>query len=164
MVRVYRGDRIWDWIRHVSGEPPIVLPSEQVSGGPVGGASARGKRRRERARSLLRRRAVRRAARPALQNRNGGGGGPGRVEDYLTKLTATPDFVLADPPRAGLGKSVAGHLMRLAPARLTIVSCDPATLARAIAALAGYEIERLILIDLFPQTYHLGTVARLHKH
>src|ERR1041385_3154048 len=75
MVRVYRGDRIWDWIRHVSGEPPIVLPSEQVSGGPVGGASARGKRRRERARSLLRRRAVRRAARPAIQNRNGGGGG-----------------------------------------------------------------------------------------
>ena len=87
-----------------------------------------------------------------------------RVEDYLTKLTATPDFVLADPPRAGLGKSVAGHLMRLAPARLTIVSCDPATLARDIAALAGYEIERLILIDLFPQTYHMETVARLQKH
>jgi 23S rRNA (uracil1939-C5)-methyltransferase len=89
---------------------------------------------------------------------------PSRVEDYLTKLTATPDFVLADPPRAGLGKSVAGHLMRLAPARLTIVSCDPATLARDIVALAGYEIERLILIDLFPQTYHLETVARLQKH
>jgi 23S rRNA (uracil1939-C5)-methyltransferase len=86
-----------------------------------------------------------------------------RVEDYLERLQATPEFVLADPPRAGLGKDVVGHLQRLAPPRVTIVSCDPATLARDLAGLAGYQIESLIMVDLFPQTFHLETVARLKR-
>jgi len=84
-----------------------------------------------------------------------------RVEDYLTRLNETPDFVLADPPRTGLGKTVVGHLARIKPPRITIVSCDPATLARDVAALKGYRIEGLTLVDLFPQTYHLETIARL---
>ncbi|HTD42838.1 MAG TPA: class I SAM-dependent RNA methyltransferase [Bryobacteraceae bacterium] len=84
-----------------------------------------------------------------------------RVEDFLPRLNTPPDFVLADPPRAGLGKQVVAQLVRLAPSRLTIVSCDPATLARDVAALTGYKIEHLILADLFPQTYHLETIAHL---
>ena len=84
-----------------------------------------------------------------------------RVEEYLEKLDATPDFVLADPPRAGLGKAVTAALNRLAPARITIVSCDPATLARDLAALGKYKIAKMTLIDLFPQTYHLETIATL---
>jgi 23S rRNA (uracil1939-C5)-methyltransferase len=86
-----------------------------------------------------------------------------RVEDYLMHATQTPDFVLADPPRTGLGKDVVADLVRLAPPRITIVSCDPATLARDLAGLRGYEIESLTLVDLFPQTYHLETVARLTR-
>jgi 23S rRNA (uracil1939-C5)-methyltransferase len=86
-----------------------------------------------------------------------------RVEDYLERLQATPDFVLADPPRAGLGKDVVGHLQRLAPPRITIVSCDPATLARDLAGLTGYRIESLTMVDLFPQTYHLEAVVRLTR-
>ena len=90
-----------------------------------------------------------------------------RVEDYLERLQGAsgtaPEFVLADPPRAGLGKDVAGHLQRLAPPRLTIVSCDPATLARDLAGLTGYQIESLTMVDLFPQTYHLETIARLRR-
>ena len=86
-----------------------------------------------------------------------------RVEDYLARADKAPDFVLADPPRAGLGKDVVADLVRLAPPRLTIVSCDPATLARDLAGLKGYEIESLTLVDLFPQTYHLETVARLRR-
>ncbi len=75
----------------------------------------------------------------------------------------TPEFVLADPPRAGLGKDVVGHLQRLAPPRMTIVSCDPATLARDLAGLSSYQIESLTMVDLFPQTYHLETIARLRR-
>jgi 23S rRNA (uracil1939-C5)-methyltransferase len=86
-----------------------------------------------------------------------------RVEEYLERLQVTPEFVLADPPRAGLGKDVVGHLKRLAPPRLTIVSCDPATLARDLAGLSSYEIESLTMVDLFPQTYHLETIARLRR-
>jgi 23S rRNA (uracil1939-C5)-methyltransferase len=84
-----------------------------------------------------------------------------RVEDYLAKLDKAPDFVLADPPRSGLGKIVVANLARLAPPRITIVSCDPATLARDIAGLGKYKIDRLTLVDLFPQTYHLETIAHL---
>jgi 23S rRNA (uracil1939-C5)-methyltransferase len=87
----------------------------------------------------------------------------GRVEDHLAKMTATPDFVVADPPRAGLGKTVVSHLARLKPPKLTIVSCDPATLARDVAGLTDYKIDSLTLVDLFPQTYHLETVAHLSR-
>ena len=86
-----------------------------------------------------------------------------RVEDYLERLQVAPEFVLADPPRAGLGKDVVGHLERLAPPRMTIVSCDPATLARDLAGLSSYDIESLTMVDLFPQTYHLETIARLRR-
>ncbi len=92
-----------------------------------------------------------------------------RVEDFLAGLESAsdsgpgsaPDFILADPPRAGLGKSVVASLNRLGAPRLTIVSCDPATLARDLAGLNRYGIERLTLIDLFPQTYHLESIAHL---
>jgi 23S rRNA (uracil1939-C5)-methyltransferase len=85
------------------------------------------------------------------------------VEEYLEKLAAAPDFVLADPPRAGLGKSVVRCLLRLQPKRVTIVSCDPATMARDVQPLVagGYAVRRMVLIDLFPQTCHIETVTEL---
>ncbi|MEN6533666.1 MAG: class I SAM-dependent RNA methyltransferase [Bryobacteraceae bacterium] len=85
------------------------------------------------------------------------------AEEFLATLGTTPDFVLADPPRAGLGKRATGELLRLRPPRLTIASCDPATLARDLAVLlgGGYQIEKLTLADLFPQTYHIETVTHL---
>lgn len=86
-----------------------------------------------------------------------------QAEQHLESLTKAPDFVLADPPRAGLGKRVVKELTRLRPHRLNLVSCDPATLARDLSALcsAGYVLEGLTLADLFPQTYHIESVARL---
>jgi 23S rRNA (uracil1939-C5)-methyltransferase len=84
-----------------------------------------------------------------------------RVEDYVARLETAPELVLADPPRAGLGKTVTAQLARLAPQRIVIVSCDPATLARDLAALSKYRIEKMTLMDLFPQTYHLETVVSL---
>jgi 23S rRNA (uracil1939-C5)-methyltransferase len=85
------------------------------------------------------------------------------TEDFLKNLEAAPDFVLADPPRTGLGKAVVARLAELKPHRITIVSCDPATLARDLPGLleAGYRIERLTMADLFPQTFHIETVAEL---
>jgi 23S rRNA (uracil1939-C5)-methyltransferase len=89
----------------------------------------------------------------------------GAAEDFLSKLESPPDFVLADPPRTGLGRAVVARLAQLAPKRIVIVACDPATLARDLPGLlgAGYGIDRLTLVDLFPQTYHLETVAALSR-
>jgi 23S rRNA (uracil1939-C5)-methyltransferase len=85
------------------------------------------------------------------------------AEDYLASLEKAPDFVLLDPPRAGLGKAVARRLVELRPPRVTIVSCDPATLARDLAALiaGGFHVGEMTLVDLFPQTFHLETVVTL---
>jgi 23S rRNA (uracil1939-C5)-methyltransferase len=87
------------------------------------------------------------------------------AEEFLTALERAPDFVLLDPPRAGIGKAVVRRLAELRPARVTIVACDPATLARDLAALtsAGFHLEKLTLVDLFPQTFHLETVAELRR-
>ncbi len=84
-------------------------------------------------------------------------------EEYLTALEGTPDLIFADPPRAGLGRHVVKELARIKAPRLTIVSCDPATLARDLQALlaSGYSIDRITLVDLFPQTFHIETVVHL---
>ena len=76
-----------------------------------------------------------------------------------------PALVVLDPPRAGLGSEGAAVLGRIGPARVVYVSCDPETLARDLAVLAGagYRLEQVTMIDLFPQTFHLETVVRLRR-
>lgn len=85
------------------------------------------------------------------------------VAAFLRGLTDRPDLVVADPPRAGLGGDVVKEIVRLAPHELRLVSCDPATLARDMKSLraGGYDVERIHLVDMFPQTYHIETVALL---
>jgi 23S rRNA (uracil1939-C5)-methyltransferase len=87
------------------------------------------------------------------------------VDQYLGNIEDAVDFVVADPPRAGLGEDVTRELIRIAPKQLNIVSCDPSTLARDLRKLldGGYQIDSCTLIDLFPQTYHLETIVRLTR-
>jgi 23S rRNA (uracil1939-C5)-methyltransferase len=74
-----------------------------------------------------------------------------------------PDLIVVDPPRSGLGDRVARLLASAGAPRVTYVSCDPATLARDLLPLqaAGYRVEEVHLVDLFPQTYHLESVLQL---
>jgi tRNA/tmRNA/rRNA uracil-C5-methylase (TrmA/RlmC/RlmD family) len=85
----------------------------------------------------------------------------GRVERSLARLPRRPDVVVADPPRAGLGRAVASALASVGPSRLVLVACDPATLARDTALLAqgGYRLAALRAFDAFPMTHHLEAVA-----
>ena len=72
------------------------------------------------------------------------------------------DFVLLDPPRAGAESETIDRLLQLKPKEISYVSCDPATLARDLRKLSeSYSIENIVALDLFPQTHHVETVARL---
>ena len=83
-------------------------------------------------------------------------------EAFLIEANDAPEFVLADPPRAGLGAAAVARLLELGPRKMVIVACDPSTLARDLAGLKErYEIERLTMVDLFPQTFHIETIVGL---
>jgi tRNA/tmRNA/rRNA uracil-C5-methylase (TrmA/RlmC/RlmD family) len=86
-----------------------------------------------------------------------------RVEKVLGSLPGPPDVIVADPPRKGLGRRLAGELAGRGAARLVLVACDPAALARDVAALAehGYRLDLLRAFDAFPMTHHVECVATL---
>jgi 23S rRNA (uracil1939-C5)-methyltransferase len=75
------------------------------------------------------------------------------------------DFALLDPPRAGVEPGAVETLLKLAPKRISYVSCDPATLARDLRGLlnGGYALTAIQAFDLFPQTHHVETVARFER-
>jgi 23S rRNA (uracil1939-C5)-methyltransferase len=100
-----------------------------------------------------------------------------QTEEFLKTATEVPDFVVLDPPRAGLGQVSAKKLADLGPQQIAYLSCDPSTLARDLAILietprkpAGvavpahrYELASVDFFDLFPQTYHIETLVRLRR-
>ena len=71
------------------------------------------------------------------------------------------DALLVDPPRSGLAGETVASIAETGARSVVYVSCDPATLARDARALAeqGYELTAATPVDLFPQTYHVETVA-----
>ncbi|HYO62658.1 MAG TPA: class I SAM-dependent RNA methyltransferase [Pyrinomonadaceae bacterium] len=90
------------------------------------------------------------------------------VADWLARhasALAPADFLLLDPPRTGAEPGAVEGILRLRPGRIAYVSCDPATLARDLRPLvaADYRLDSLAAFDLFPQTHHVETVARLSR-
>jgi 23S rRNA (uracil1939-C5)-methyltransferase len=90
------------------------------------------------------------------------------VEQALPAVAAggAVDAAILDPPRAGCAGPVCGWLALAGPPRVVYVSCDPATLARdlhLLAALGPYRVERLEIVDMFPQTHHVEAVASLRR-
>jgi 23S rRNA (uracil-5-)-methyltransferase RumA len=83
-----------------------------------------------------------------------------------TARSVPPDAVVLDPPREGCSSSVTEAVFRhLAPARAVYVSCNPEALARDLGLIvpAGYRIESLQPVDMFPHTEHVETVAVLSR-
>jgi len=89
----------------------------------------------------------------------------GRVEEVLPSLGAPIDLAVLDPPRQGCASEALTALAELAPAKIVYVSCDPATLARDTRRLvqAGYQLIEVQPVDMFPQTYHIESVALLRR-
>jgi 23S rRNA (uracil1939-C5)-methyltransferase len=72
------------------------------------------------------------------------------------------DVVLLDPPRPGLTNKVMRNVLKGKPERIVYVSCNPATFARDLKKLLSiYDIESVRMVDFFPQTFHIESVAFL---
>ena len=87
----------------------------------------------------------------------------GRTENVLGDLPDRPDAVVLDPPRSGCQPQALEKLLEIAPPRVAYVSCDAETLARDLKMLCGggYALDRVVPIDMFPQTHHVECVALL---
>jgi 23S rRNA (uracil1939-C5)-methyltransferase len=93
----------------------------------------------------------------------------GDLKEHLTRDTkwiaehGIPDVVLIDPPRSGMHPKVVQSVARLVPSRIVYVSCNPSSQARDIRSLAeaGYTIEYVQPVDLFPHTCHVENVVKL---
>ncbi|MGZ3537081.1 MAG: 23S rRNA (uracil(1939)-C(5))-methyltransferase RlmD, partial [Thermodesulfobacteriota bacterium] len=72
--------------------------------------------------------------------------------------------IILDPPRAGC-KTILDQMIGLKPKRIIYVSCEPTTFSRDIRLFAEHEysLQRLGLIDMFPQTYHMEVVGLLTR-
>ncbi|MCW2532691.1 MAG: rRNA (uracil-5)-methyltransferase [Blastococcus sp.] len=83
--------------------------------------------------------------------------------ELLDELGTAPDVVVLDPPRAGAGPAVSRLLAGTGARAVVYVACDPAALARDVAAFAesGYRLAAVRAFDAFPMTGHVECVALL---
>jgi 23S rRNA (uracil1939-C5)-methyltransferase len=87
------------------------------------------------------------------------------TEDVLSSVHFNPEVIIMDPPREGLGAKVVEGILAQDAKTLVYVSCDPATLARDARQLAagGYKLQKIAMLDMFPQTYHLESISYWDK-
>jgi 23S rRNA (uracil1939-C5)-methyltransferase len=80
----------------------------------------------------------------------------------LVERAGQPDVAVVDPPRAGLSAKIVRRLIECQAKRIVYISCNPTTLAPNAAQLveAGYRLDRVRPVDMFPQTPHIECVAQ----
>ncbi|HUC00871.1 MAG TPA: 23S rRNA (uracil(1939)-C(5))-methyltransferase RlmD, partial [Solirubrobacterales bacterium] len=83
----------------------------------------------------------------------------------LLEQAGKPDVVVIDPPRAGLSAKIVRRVLECEARKIVYVSCNPTTLAPNAAQLveAGYTLQRVRPVDMFPQTPHIECVALFEK-
>jgi 23S rRNA (uracil1939-C5)-methyltransferase len=92
----------------------------------------------------------------------------GDVKDFLRTEQATAEpfsVVVVDPPRAGLHPKALKRLLEINSPKIVYISCNPSTFARDAAALvaAGYRLEQVTPVDMFPHTMHIELVSRFQR-
>ena len=90
----------------------------------------------------------------------------GSTEDWIVKNpNLKPDWLIVDPPRAGLDKGVIQQISQWNIDELCYLSCNPDTFARDLNIFKsfGYEATEIKAFDFYPQTFHLEVGAKLKR-
>lgn len=82
--------------------------------------------------------------------------------DEFIESNGRPDFIVTDPPRAGMAEKVVEQLLKIKARKIVYVSCNPATQARDLQLLsAAYDIKAVQPVDMFPHTQHVENITLL---
>ena len=89
----------------------------------------------------------------------------GDVLKMVDELEDKPDLIIVDPPRDGIHPKAIGKIIDFGAPEIVYVSCKPTSLARDLEIFQqeGYRVEKVKLMDMFPRTVHVETVALLKK-
>jgi len=88
----------------------------------------------------------------------------GDAKIILNRNNYSADLIIVDPPRSGLDVEVVNDIFEINPNNVIYVSCDPITLARDLKIFKDkYDIIEITPFDMFPNTYHVECVVRLHS-
>lgn len=89
----------------------------------------------------------------------------GQAASQLAAEGLRPDVIVLDPPRKGCDEATLSAVVEMAPQKVVMVSCNPATAARDVKWLEahGYHAERVQPVDMFARTRHCECVAKLRK-
>ena len=81
--------------------------------------------------------------------------------EYIGKI----DTIILDPPRAGIAPKTLKKIIELGAINLVYISCNPSTQARDASTLqdAGFELQNYSLVDQFPHTGHIESIAKFKK-
>jgi 23S rRNA (uracil747-C5)-methyltransferase len=82
---------------------------------------------------------------------------------FATGKESIPDLVLVNPPRRGIGQALCDYLSRMAPQTILYSSCNAQTMAKDLAAMPDYRVERVQLFDMFPHTAHYEVITLLSR-
>lgn len=89
----------------------------------------------------------------------------GDVAKTVNKLKAKPDIIIVDPPRPGVHKDAIRDIAGFNSKEIVYISCNPKTLVLDLVEFKnyGYEVEKVKLMDMFPNTPHVETVVKLKR-
>ena len=89
----------------------------------------------------------------------------GDVLKVIDELGEMPDLIMLDPPRDGVNPKALMKILNFGVDRLVYIACKPTSLARDLEMIQGrgYKVEKISCVDLFPNTYHVETVAVMSR-
>ncbi|MDF2880768.1 MAG: methyltransferase [Clostridiaceae bacterium] len=89
----------------------------------------------------------------------------GDVAEVIKNVQQKPDLIILDPPRPGVHPKAMDYVIKFNAPEIVYVSCNPKSLMVDLKSLseAGYIVEKVVLMDMFPHTPHVETIVLLQQ-